>query len=231
MIRESTESRIASVVRRIPDLAVGRLRRGEMLVLAESAGRGHGIMVGVAALLTAQNATLMAVQARGLLSITVDQECAFRLGLRRMPGVRETRDRLTEYLVSIEGRACEGTGISAHDRALTIRSAGAPDATQHDLVMPGHIVPLLVMRPARADASLPEIAHLIVDERCKFPVAAWCHILNDQGDVASFSECRALAQDCGLGFLEVESVREALSRPTTAAQEEQSASAHAPEAL
>jgi 3,4-dihydroxy 2-butanone 4-phosphate synthase / GTP cyclohydrolase II len=89
------------------------------------------------------------------------------------------------------------------DRAMTMRVAGSRSAAQGDLTTPGHVMPLLVREPSAAaiDASLPEIAHGIVTRSCGYPVAAWCHILNDAGDVASLSERVELAE-----FLDVEVV-------------------------
>jgi 3,4-dihydroxy 2-butanone 4-phosphate synthase/GTP cyclohydrolase II len=195
----------------IPEAIVEQLAQGRLVVLADGRGRGHGIIAGVAAWLTAQGAALMAVHARGLLSITVDQQAVFRLGLKRMPEWCERNGRgAREFLVSIEASACEGSGISAHDRALTIRRAGALGSTDQDVVMPGHIPPLLVGCHERGELSLPEIAHLIVTERCGFPVATWCDILNDQGEVASFSECRALARAHDLAFADIEGRRSSL---------------------
>jgi 3,4-dihydroxy 2-butanone 4-phosphate synthase / GTP cyclohydrolase II len=194
----------------VASTTVNLLSRGGLIVLAEARGRGHGIVAGIAASLTAQHATFMAIRARGLLSVTVGQETAFRLGLQRMPISSPDTGRSTEFLVSIEASECQGSGISAHDRALTIRCAGRPESTHHDVIMPGHIVPLLVAQPARAEASLAEIAHLIVTERCGFPVAVWCDILNDDGDVASFHECGVFAQDFGLGFVDAACVRDAM---------------------
>jgi 3,4-dihydroxy 2-butanone 4-phosphate synthase/GTP cyclohydrolase II len=186
----------------IPDDVVGALQQGQLVVLTD-ADRGRGIVAGIAALMTARNATLMAIQARGLLSIAVDRDSAIRLGLRRMPTRYESDFESTEYLVSIEAAICEGTGISADDRALTIRCAGAPDSTSHDIRTPGHIMPLLVWRPDRPEASLPEIAHLIVKQQCGFSVAAWCHILNEQGEVATVAECQDLARRCNLPCVNV----------------------------
>jgi 3,4-dihydroxy 2-butanone 4-phosphate synthase / GTP cyclohydrolase II len=218
MLREAKrhdkpQGRCLTLAAHIPKALVEHLAQGRLVVLADGRGRGHGIIAGIAAWLTAQGAALMAVHARGLLSITVDQQAAFRLGLKRMPKhCGHTVRSMREFLVSIEASACEGSGISARDRALTIRRAGALGSTHQDVIMPGHIPPLLVGRHEGEELSLPEIAHLVVTERCGFPVATWCDILNDRGDVASFSECRALANAHDLAFADVEGMRSSLSK-------------------
>lgn len=175
--------------REVRDLTDGRL-----VMLVDEAGRGQGILIGVAALMCEETACVMAIHARGLLSVTVGVSAAFRLGLRRMPGAARAE---TEYLASIEAARCLGTGISAADRAMTMRTAGARNATEDDLVSPGHVMPLLV-REGRPPATLPEIAHAIVTRRCGYPAASWCDVLNEAGDLASCEECLDLARRLGV---------------------------------
>src|SRR5260370_32321506 len=79
---------------------------------------------------------------RGLVCMPITEEHAARLGLR--PMVQQNRSRHgTNVTVSIEAAEGIATGISAHDRALTVKVAAAPDARPEDIVQPGHVLPLI----------------------------------------------------------------------------------------
>jgi 3,4-dihydroxy-2-butanone 4-phosphate synthase len=135
---------------------------------------------------------------RGLVSIVVDIDTAFRLGLRRMAGRRAGIPENGEYLVSIEAADCSGTGISAGDRAATLRAAGGRDAAQDDIVMPGHVMPLLVPGRLTRESALPTVAHAIVMRSTEYSVVAWCDVLGRDGDVADLNEASALARELQL---------------------------------
>jgi 3,4-dihydroxy 2-butanone 4-phosphate synthase/GTP cyclohydrolase II len=168
---------------------------------------GRGIFFAAAAGLTSMQATVMATRGRGLLSIAIDMPSAMRLGISHMPGSQGLLGTEPIFLVSIEAASCPGTGISAEDRALTIRVAGDSRSTAGDLATPGHIMPLLVRRPLSEAATLAEIAHAVT--RCATPAgaAAWCDILDDAGGVASAESCRAVARQLGLHCFTSEELR------------------------
>jgi len=181
----------------VPERVTSALRAGRLVMLGSSRqrdGRGRTILCGVAGLMTEEKVTRMCVHGRGLVSITVDALTAFHLGLRRMSGTTRGTRGDAEFLVSIEASACEGTGISASDRAMTMRAAGSPHANQDDLTMPGHVMPLLVPETVSFDASLPEIAHAIIIRHTAYSVAAWCDVLDEAGDVASLNESIRLGE-------------------------------------
>ncbi len=180
----------------VPDGIGAALRAGMLIVLGFRSfahGRGRSILCGAAGLMTSETVNQMATHGRGLVSITIDIETAFRLGLRRMGGSARDLPSKPEYLVSIEASACAGSGISASDRALTLRAAGALEAHQDDLVVPGHIMPLLVRGALPPTPTLPEIAHSIVAGNTPFVVAAWCDVLDDEGEIASLDASARLA--------------------------------------
>ena len=202
--------RAARSVAVVPEAVVADLCAGRLVVMGSSGqerGRGRAILFGVAGLMSAEHVTLMSVHGRGLVSIAVDGTTALRLGLRRMPSsVRDLRES-AEYLISIEASACSGTGISAADRAMTLRAAGAPAACCDDLVAPGHIVPLLV-RDAPRGASLPEVAHAVVARHTGYDVAAWCDVLDETGKSPAWmtasawlsaSACKCFSRPTGRG--------------------------------
>ena len=185
----------------VPGDVVAALRAGRLVMLGspgQKGGRGRAVLFGVAGLMSAECVTLMSIHGRGLVSIAVDSTTALRLGLRRMPSSgRDLRDS-AEYLVSIEASACSGTGISAADRAMTLRAAGAPAACCDDLIAPGHIVPLLVRDGSPWGVSPPEVAHAVVARHTGYAVAAWCDVLDEAGEVADLDDGVRLAQSLGL---------------------------------
>ncbi len=175
--------------------AVEALRSGELVVVVQEASLPHvgrGGIVSSALLMNADKATLMAVRGRGILSILVDRSAAARLGLVHMQGAIMPQDRRPYFLTSIEAASCDGTGISASDRALTMRIAGDPRSGRADLRTPGHIMPILVSDPYASD-SPNEFAYRLLRQGTGHDVAAWCDILNEAGEVASAGECRDFA--------------------------------------
>jgi 3,4-dihydroxy 2-butanone 4-phosphate synthase/GTP cyclohydrolase II len=167
------------------------------------AGQSAGIVFAVAALATTSLTNFMATHCRGIVSVTADAETALRLGVgfanRLHDHVRRRR-----FLVSVEAAACNSTGISAADRALTLRSFGAPMARAGDLVTPGHIIPVLVGDAINGETDLPDVAQQIVKLAGKanqgdpWRCAAWTDILDDEGFAASPASCRSLAHRHGL---------------------------------
>jgi 3,4-dihydroxy 2-butanone 4-phosphate synthase len=110
-------------------------------------------------------------------------------------------------LVSIEARAGVSTGISAADRATTLRAAGAPGATAAGLVSPGHVVPVraarggVLQRPGVAEAA---VALCRLAERPGGAVL--CHVLDEDGEAASDACVARLARRHGLAVVSVAEV-------------------------
>jgi 3,4-dihydroxy 2-butanone 4-phosphate synthase/GTP cyclohydrolase II len=169
------------------------------------AGRGSGFLLGAAALASDAMVNLMVTWGRGLTCFSVTAERAMALGLVLAGEYREGY-RGPILLRSVEAAECEGTGISAADRAMTLRAAGAPDAGIASLKSPGHVMPAMIgyrgrEHRASADIALDLLRHLTTQE-----VAAWTDILDDDGDVASATYCLALADRLGLVRLRLEEV-------------------------
>lgn len=182
---------------RRPDGVLRSLLAGAPVMLVDrqaASDQFAGIIFGIAALAGSELTNLMAKHGRGILSVTIGPEDAFMLGLAGRfatgrPGARR-------FMNSVEAAACDGTGISAADRALTMRALGRPGAVADDLVCPGHIAPLLIT--ASEALSLPGRAHSIVREAGRFSgagyaAAAWCDVLGAEGGVASLDHCLDLA--------------------------------------
>jgi 3,4-dihydroxy 2-butanone 4-phosphate synthase/GTP cyclohydrolase II len=134
---------------------------------------------------------------RGLTCFSVTAERAMALGLVLAGEYREGY-RGPILLRSVEAAECDGTGISAADRALTLRAAGDPDAGIASLKSPGHVMPAMIAYRGREHRASADIALDLVRHLTPYEVAAWTDILDDAGDVAPAEYCRELAARLGL---------------------------------
>ncbi len=177
---------------------------GLVVVVDEAAGTasGHGFLLGVAALATAETVNTMVTWGRGLTCFSVTAERAMALGLVLAGEYREGY-RGPILLRSVEAAECDGTGISAADRALTLRAAGAPDAGISSLKSPGHIMPAMIAYRGREHRASADIALDLVRHLTAYDVAAWTDILDDDGEVAPAAHCHALAARLRMPSLEV----------------------------
>ena len=126
----------------VPEI-VAALKVGRMVVLVDEEDReNEGDVVLGADFVTPEAINFMARYARGLVCLTLEEERCRRLGLTPMAAVNRSGHG-TAFTVSIEAAQGVTTGISAADRAHTIRAAVAPDARASDLVTPGHVFPIM----------------------------------------------------------------------------------------
>src|SRR5690606_25086532 len=125
--------------------AIDDIRAGKMVILVDDEDReNEGDLVFAAEKVTPEHVNFMAKYGRGLICLTLTEEHVRKLELPMMeqPGGRSGPQLGTAFTVSIEARHGVTTGISAADRATTIRVAASPDASAADIVTPGHIFPL-----------------------------------------------------------------------------------------
>src|SRR5256885_14759474 len=122
--------------------ALEELRRGRMVILVDDADReNEGDLVLAAQFVTPEAINFMAKYARGLICLSLTENQVKQLGLSMMVSENQST-YTTAFTVSIESAKGVTTGISAHDRATTIRAAIDPDAKPEDAVRPGHVFPL-----------------------------------------------------------------------------------------
>lgn len=168
----------------IPEI-LDELRQGRMIILVDDEDReNEGDLVCAAELVTPETINFMATYGRGLICLPMDEEDCDRLGLH--PQCPENTARLgTAFTVSIDAREGITTGISAADRARTIRVAVDPKTKAVDLARPGHVFPLrarkggVLVRAGQTEGSvdLMRLAGLK-------PAAVICEILNEDGTMA-----------------------------------------------
>jgi 3,4-dihydroxy 2-butanone 4-phosphate synthase/GTP cyclohydrolase II len=178
---------------------IGDLRAGNIVILVDDEDReNEGDLVFAADFVTAEKVNFLARHGRGLICMPVTVEHASRLGLR--PMVTENRSRHgTNFTASIEAAEGIATGISAQDRALTIKVAAAPDAKHSDIVQPGHVFPLIaeaggvLVRAGHTEAccDLARLAGLT-------PAAVLCEIMKDDGSMARLPDLLEFAAQHGL---------------------------------
>lgn len=153
--------------------------------------------------ITAHAINQMASDARGIISLALRPERFARLGLR-LQTLRNRTNQVQCYGVSIEAAHGITTGISAADRAHTICVAAAEDACALDLVSPGHVFPVCV--ESRSEGSGLQIDLLsnlnailrAIHNSGQGDGAVFCHMLTDDGQVASTVQAQAIGRKAKL---------------------------------
>ncbi len=178
---------------------VAEIRAGNIVVLVDDEDReNEGDLVFAADFVTPEKINFLARHGRGLICMPVTQAHAAHLGLQPMVAHNRSRHG-TNFTVSIEAAEGIATGISAHDRALTVRVAAAKDAGPADIVQPGHIFPLVaqdggvLVRAGHTEAccDLARLAGLT-------PAAVLCEIMKDDGTMARLPDLLEFAAVHGL---------------------------------
>jgi 3,4-dihydroxy 2-butanone 4-phosphate synthase / GTP cyclohydrolase II len=169
-----------------------------VLMAAEEREDADGDLVMAAEKVTPEHVNFMAHHARGIVSVAITDRRMRELGIPLVPlthgiEVSETTGAL------VEAREGVTTGISAADRARTIQTVASETSGPGDIVMPGHVLPLMalsggvLMRMGRAEGAID-----IVRGAGMRPAAALCSVLREDGDSARLTELRAFASDHSL---------------------------------
>jgi 3,4-dihydroxy 2-butanone 4-phosphate synthase/GTP cyclohydrolase II len=187
------------------DEGIEELRRGRMLIVLDDEDReNEGDLVCAAEFVTPEHVNFMAKHGRGLICMPMAAE---RLDALEIPLMvqQNTAKRRTAFCVSIGARQEVTTGISAADRAKTIRVAVDPSTRPEDLSRPGHVFPLrahpggVLKRAGHTEASI---------DLCRLaglrPAAVICEIMNDDGTMARARQLRGVAREHGLKMLTIE---------------------------
>ena len=179
-----------SVVEIIEDI-----RQGKMVILMDDEDReNEGDLIMAASWVRPEDINFMATYGRGLICLTLTRERCEQLNLPQMVS-DNTAAHSTAFTVSIEAAEGVTTGISAADRAVTVKAAVAPDAVPADIVMPGHIFPLMAQpggvlnRAGHTEAGC-DLARLAGLESA----AVIVEILNEDGSMARRPDLELFAQ-------------------------------------
>lgn len=186
------------------ELAMEDLRQGRMVILTDDEDReNEGDLVLAAEHATPEAINFMAVHARGLICLSMTAAQIERLGLPMMVTNNQSAYE-TAFTVSIEAREGVSTGISAADRAHTIRTAIRRDVHRQDIVTPGHIFPLraraggVLERVGQTEGSVDLARMAGLD-----PSAVICEIMNPDGTMARFPELVAFGEEHRLRLVSV----------------------------
>jgi len=181
------------------------LRKGRMVIVVDDADReNEGDLIMAAEKATPAAINFMSKFGRGLICVPTTSERLKQLGIEEM--VTQNRESFkTAFQVSVDAAKGITTGISAADRAATIRIMANPTAVPEDLVQPGHMFPLR----ARAGGVLQRAGHTeaVVDlvrlAGCR-PVGVLCEILNDDGSMARLPQLRKFSKKHKLKICTIE---------------------------
>lgn len=189
--------------------AIGDIRAGRLVIVADDEDReNEGDLVGAAEAVTPAMINFMATHGRGLICVPLTPERCDQLGLGAMAEVN-TESHETAFTVSVDAAARFGvtTGISAADRATTIRVAIDPATTPSDLRRPGHVFPLrarpggVLQRVGQTEAAV-DLARLAGF----YPAGVICEIMNPDGTMARRPELDRFAEEHRLTFITVSQV-------------------------
>ena len=184
--------------------AIEDIRAGRMVIVVDDQDReNEGDLTMAADLVTPEAINFMASHGRGLICVALTEE---RVEALRLPMM--THDNRsphgTAFTVSIDARNDISTGISARERAHTIRVAVAPDAKPDDLVTPGHIFPLrakrggVLVRSGHTEGAV-DLARLA---GCS-PAGVICEIMREDGEMARVADLETFALHHGLGIVQI----------------------------
>jgi 3,4-dihydroxy 2-butanone 4-phosphate synthase/GTP cyclohydrolase II len=178
---------------------VDEMRNGRMVVLVDAEDReNEGDLIIPAQMATPDAVNFMARYGRGLICLAMTRDRASDLGLSEMVRTNQSRNR-TAFTQSIEARDGISTGISAHDRALTIATAIDPTKGSDAIVSPGHVFPLIardggvLIRAGHTEASV-DLARMAGLN----PASVICEIMNDDGTMARLPDLKIFARRQGL---------------------------------
>jgi len=178
----------------IEDISHGKI----VVLLDDEDSENEGVLVMAASLTRPEDINFMAHNARGLICLTLTKKRCEQLNLERMVSDDNTAHR-NNFTTSIEAAEGVSTGISTRDRANTIHAAVAPGAVPRDIVLPGHIFPLIAQpggvlsRAGQTEAGC-DLARMAKLE----PAAVIVDIMNEDGSMARQPELRKFAEEHGL---------------------------------
>ena len=174
-------------------------RQGKMVIMIDDEDReNEGDLVIAADCITDEHINFMATHGRGLICLTITDTRSEQLGLPLMASTNNTRFA-TAFTVSIEAAEGVTTGISAADRATTVRAAVKRNARSEDIATPGHIFPIVarpggVMTRAGHTETGVDMARLAGHE----PASVICEILKPDGTMARLGDLIPFAKEHGL---------------------------------
>lgn len=184
--------------------AIETIRGGGMVIVVDDDNReNEGDIVAAGDCITPEQVNFMASHARGLICAPISHEISERLSFRLMTDRGEDRHG-TAFLVSVDVKEGTTTGISAHERADTIKRLASTEAKNDDFFKPGHVFPLaarqggVLTRAGHTEAAV-DLARLAG----RAPVGAICEIMNEDGTMARLPDLVEFAEKHKLEIISV----------------------------
>ena len=194
-------TRLDTVERAVADIAAGRA----VVVIDDEDRENEGDLIFAAEMATPELVAFMVRYTSGYLCVPLDGEICDRLGLLPMYALNQDKHQ-TAYTVTVDAKHGVGTGISAADRAATMRLLADPSSVADDFTRPGHIVPLrakeggVLRRPGHTEAAV-DLARLAGLR----PAGAICEIVSqkEDGSMALTEELRVFADEHRLAMISI----------------------------
>lgn len=196
---DENNNKFASIDEAIADLKAGRI----VIVVDDEDRENEGDFVMAAEMIRPEDVNLMTMRGRGLLCVPTTQDRLEQLGLGMM--VENNTSILgTQFTVSIDAREGTTTGISAYDRAITVRAVAETATRPGDLAIPGHVFPLraqdggVLVRAGHTEA----VVDLLRLAGMK-PVGVLCEIMSESGEMARVPELMELADELDMKIITI----------------------------
>ena len=194
-------TRLDTVERAVADIAAGKA----VVVIDDEDRENEGDLIFAAEKATPELVAFMVRYTSGYLCVPLDSDICDRLGLLPMYAINQDKHG-TAYTVTVDARQGVGTGISASDRATTMRLLADPSSVSDDFTKPGHVVPLrakaggVLRRPGHTEAAV-DLARMAGLQ----PAGAICEIVSqkDEGAMAQTDELRIFADEHGLALISI----------------------------
>ncbi len=184
--------------------AIEDIKNGKMVIVVDDEDReNEGDFIMAAEKVTPDDVNFMAKYGRGLICVAITEQRALELEFEPMVEFNTSRHG-TAFLVSVDYKKGTTTGISAYDRAKTIKAIVSPDAKPTDFAKPGHIFPLQaveggVLRRAGHTEAAVDLARLAG----LYPAGVLCEIMNDDGTMARVPDLLKIAKKFGLKIITI----------------------------
>ena len=164
-------------------------KRGKMFILVDDKNReNEGDIVIPGSKCNSKSINFMAKHGRGLICLALTQQKVKKLNLPLMSPINQSRNQ-TAFTISIEAKKGISTGISAKDRAKTIKIAIKESSTKKNLVSPGHVFPLIGKPGGVLERAGHTEASIDISKLAKLnPSAVICEVMNEDGTMARFND-------------------------------------------
>lgn len=185
--------------------ALADLKAGKFLIVVDDEKReNEGDLVIAAEMVTPAAVNFLVTYGRGLVCMPMKEDRLKELGIELIESDHADNDMPTAFTMSVDYKVGTTTGISAGDRAATIRALIDPESRPDEFSRPGHLFPLqyhpggVLVRPGHTEAivDLCEIAGL-------YPAGVVCEIMNDDGSMSRLPDLETFAADHGLNILSI----------------------------